>query len=146
MVKVRKGTIHKAVNPSSGRIISVEGAKKKAWDALAKYVRTIEPSCITCGGRTTEAGHYLHNSDKKNKQLGGNLLWYEIRNIHGQCGTCNRWKSGAGAIYGAKLEARYGEGIITELYRLFNAPKKWTIPELLEIEALYKQKLKELEY
>lgn len=144
MVTLRKGTIHRAVNPSSGRIISVQGAKKKAWSALAKYVRTIEPYCITCNNPTTEAGHYLHNSDKENKQLGGNLLWYDIRNIHGQCGVCNRHHSGRGAVYGAKLEERYGPGIITELWKLFNAAKKWSIPELLEIEAVYKQKLKEL--
>lgn len=136
-MKLRAGTIHKAINPITGRVISVKGAKEKAWIALARYVRARDPRCITCGALTTEAGHYLHNSDKTNKQLGGNELWYEIRNINGQCGVCNRHHSGRGAVYGVKLEEKYGAGTTAELYRLFQTPRKWTIPEILEIENCY---------
>ncbi|MHB1086431.1 MAG: recombination protein NinG, partial [Minisyncoccota bacterium] len=93
---------------------------------------------------TTEAGHYQHNSDKKNKQLGGNELWYYLKNIHGQCPTCNRWKSGNLSVYSLFMEEKYGHGILQEIRTLYHTPKKWTIQELLEVEALYKQKLAEL--
>jgi hypothetical protein len=133
-MKLRKGTIHKAINPDSGRVISVKGAKEKAWAATSRYVRVLEPNCITCPDRTTEAGHYRHNTDKTNKKLGGNALWYDLRNIHGQCGTCNRYYSGRLDVYGLKLQAKYGMGILQELDRLYQLERKWTIPELLALE------------
>lgn len=136
-MKLRKGTIHKAINPDTGRVVSVKGAKEKAWTAFARFIRNRDPYYITCGGHTTEAGHFLHTTDKTNQQLGGNELWYDERNVHGQCGVCNRYKSGAGAIYSAKLIEQYGDGIIQELWKKFRTVKKWTIPELLEIARKY---------
>lgn len=128
---------HRVKVEGQSPLLTVKGAKKKAWKALARYVRALEPFCITCGGKTTEAGHFLHNTDKENQQLGGNALWYEIRNIHGQCGACNRWHSGRGAEYSHYLVERYGDGIIKELYTLFRTPRKWKIEEVLEIEVRY---------
>ncbi len=125
--------------PGVSPLLTIKGAKKKAWNALARYVRWKEPRCCTCGAPTTEAGHFLHNSDKTNQQLGGNELWYDIKNVHGQCGTCNRWHSGEGAKYSHFLIEKYGDGIIKELYTKFRTEKKWTIPELLEIERKYKE-------
>lgn len=123
--------------PGVSPLLTVKGAKQKAWNAIARYVRWKEPRCCTCGGLTTEAGHFLHNSDKTNQQLGGNELWYDIRNIHGQCGTCNRWKSGNGPVYSHFLIEKYGDGIIKTLYTLFRTPRKWTVLELLAIEKKY---------
>ena len=48
--------------------------------------------------------------------------------------------SGNLAEYAVFLEEKYGAGILQEIQRLYNKPKKWTIPELLEIEELYKRK------
>lgn len=134
---LRAGTIHRGLNPSTGRVVSVKGAKQKAWNALARYVRKMEPRCCTCGDATTEAGHFIHNTDKTNKQLGGNMLWYDSRNIHGQCGVCNRWRSGNLAPYAEFLEEKYGHGILQDLRKLYNTPKKWSIAELLEIEKKF---------
>lgn len=117
-----------------------EGAKKKAWSAFSRYIRQRDPYCASCGKPTTEAGHYLHNSDKKNQQLGGNKLWYSEKNVNGQCGYCNRWMSGNLAPYTLYLEEKYGLGIVQELYKEFRTVKKWTIPELLEIERIYNEK------
>ncbi len=136
-LKLRKGTIHKALNPATGRVVSVKTAKEKAWSALSRYVRARDPYCVTCGSPTTEAGHYIHNSDKTNKQLGGNELWYDIRNVHGQCGACNRYHSGRLDVYGEYLEEKFEHGILQELRKLFNTPRKWTIPELLGIERKF---------
>lgn len=142
--KLRKGTIYKAINPATGRVISVKTAKGKAWKAFAAFIRARDPYCITCGARTTEAGHFLHTTDKENKALGGNMIWYNEQNVNGQDGHCNRHKSGAGAIYAVKLEEKYGDGTVKRLYELLRTERKWTIPELLEIESIYREKLREL--
>ena len=117
-------------------------AKTKAWKALSRYVRSIEKHCCTCGAPATEAGHYKHNSDKPNKQLGGNALWYDIRNIHGQCGRCNRWMSGNLSAYALFMEEKYGTGILQELQKLYYQTRKWTVVEILEVAELYEKKEK----
>lgn len=123
---------------SSTRSISIRSAKLRAWQAIAAYVRKRDPYCVTCGAQTTQAGHWQHNGDKPNKNLGGNLLWYDERNLHGQCSSCNLFKSGNLNTYSLFLERTYGSGILQELNRLYNTPKKWTIEEILEIEKKYK--------
>lgn len=119
------------------RTLSNEGAKKKAWAAFSRFIRNRDPLCITCGNPATQAGHFLHNSDKKNKQLGGNELWYDEQNVHGQCSQCNLFKSGNLGIYSVKLIEKYGPDIIPSLYKKFRTPKKYTVADLLAIEAKY---------
>lgn len=124
------------------RTISIKGAKTKAWKAISLYVRNRDRTCVTCSkSPATQAGHYKHNSDKPNKQLGGNALWYDERNLGGQCTRCNCYNSGELDAFALFLEERYGAGILQDLQRLFITPKKWTIEELLEIEKEYTEKL-----
>ncbi len=133
-MKLRAGTIHKAINPASGLVISVKGAKEKAWKATSLLVRKRDPICVTCKVRpTTQCGHWKHNSDKPNQQLGGNALWYDLRNLAGQCTVCNCYNSGELDEFGLYLEEKHGFGILQELQRLYNTPKKWTILELLQL-------------
>lgn len=136
-MKLRKGTIHKAINPETGRVLSVKGAKTKAWTAFARFIRARDPRCVSCGAPTTEAGHYFPNSDKPSQQLGGNELWYHEQNVNGQCGTCNRWMSGNLSAYAVYLIEKYGSLLIPRMNVLYRTPKKWTIEELLAIEAKY---------
>lgn len=143
-MKLRKGTTRKSINPSTGRILSIEGAKKKAWTAFARYIRARDPRCVLCGSETTEAAHFIHNTDKVNQKLGGNLLWYNETNLNGNCGKCNRWLSGNLAVYSLFLIETKGAQTIPLLYQLYRTPKKFTIPELLEIETKYKAKYLEL--
>ncbi len=124
---------------------SPELAKKRAWSAFSKYIRARDKICITCTGHTTQAGHWLHTGDKgSNPNLGGNELWYNEKNVNGQESSCNLSKSGNLAEYAVHLEEKWGDGTIKELYKLRRTPKKWTTPELLDIETLYKQKLLDL--
>lgn len=117
------------------RQTSIKSAKTRAWKATSLYIRKRDPFCVTCKVRpSTQCGHYKHNSDKPNKQLGGNALWYNLKNLGGQCTVCNCYNSGELDAFALHLEERYGQGILQELERLFRTPKKWTIPELLEIE------------
>lgn len=114
--------------------------KRKVWKQLSIAIRKRDPKCVTCGGNNHAAGHYRHNTDKGNGQLGGNALWYDERNIHSQCTGCNNFKSGALDKYSLYLEATYGKGILQELNTLFNTPKKWTMEELEQIYEYYRQK------
>lgn len=106
--------------------------KLRAWKALSRLVRDEEPYCVTCGRPTTEAGHYEPNGER-NQSLGGNMLWYDRRNIHGQCAYCNRFGSRQVMMtaYSIFLEKTYGDGILQELKKLRNTPKVWTREELL---------------
>ena len=121
------------------KLPSILSQKTKTWKALSRYVRLLEKTCITCGKPTTEAGHFIHNGDKPNKNLGGNALWYDLRNIHGQEAYCNRHRMGNTALYALKLIERYGNGIIEELHHLHQTPKKWTIIELQEKEQYFNE-------
>ena len=113
--------------------------KANAWKAISAFVRKRDPFCVCCGKKTTEAGHYIGNTDKPSGNVfGGNELWFDIRNINGQCGYCNRWLSGNLALYSLYLEKKYGHGILQELRQLYEKPKKWTREELAAITEKYK--------
>ena len=116
-------------------------AKARAWKAFSAYIRKRDPICITCTGKTTQAGHFLHTTDKNtNPNLGGNELWYNEKNVNGQESACNLRKSGNLAEYAIRLEEKWGAGTMNELYKLRRTPKKWSVEELLAVEELYRRK------
>ena len=51
------------------------------------------------------------------------------------------YKSGNLAEYAMKIEEKWGQGTIAELYKLRRTPRKWTIEELLALEELYLRKI-----
>ena len=113
------------------RKISIKGLKRKVWKEISTFIRNRDPICVTCKKKpTTEAGHYIHNNDKATQSLIGNKLWYDLRNLNGQCSYCNRWLSGKLDKYAEYLEEKYGFGVLQELRIKFNTHKKWTKEEL----------------
>lgn len=122
----------------------IYAAKLRAWTAFARYIRKRDPFCVTSGHLTTEAGHYNHNTDKPNKSLGGNELWYDERNVHGQCSYCNRWKDGNLVVYGMYLEEKYGFGVVQELRKKFVTARKHTLKDLEQFTLYYEAKYKQL--
>jgi 5-methylcytosine-specific restriction endonuclease McrA len=117
------------------RKISLKGLKTKAWEAVSRYVRQRDKGvCQTCGKvddwRNQQAGHYRHNTER-NQLLGGNRLWYDLRNLNCQCPQCNKWKNGNLNAYAIFLERKYGHGILEELDFLYRTPKKFSREELL---------------
>lgn len=127
-----------AVRPTSPGVL-----KRAAWRALSKYVRAVEPNCVTCGGRPDHAGHFQYNTER-NQLLGGNALWYDRRNIHSQCIECNNYKSGNTIPYKVYMINRYGSEIIQEIRTLWQTPKKWTREEIIAIEQYYTKAYKDL--
>lgn len=112
--------------------------KLKTWTAVSKYVRRRDGRCMTCEtGSADDCGHYTHNGDKPNKNLGGNALWYDSRNYLAQCTRCNRFKSGNAVQATLVLQNKYGSKIFKILNKLYLTPKKWTLEELKIIEQKY---------
>jgi hypothetical protein len=122
----------------------IKQAKTKAWWAFARYIRQRDKRCVTCGAPGTQAGHYLPNTDKPNTSLGGNQLWYDERNVHNQCATCNLWKSGNNKKYARFMQEKYGQNIDMLLYTLRNIPHKYTIEDIQEVEQKYLTKFDNL--
>jgi hypothetical protein len=123
------------------KLQSPKRLKITTWEVFARFIRARDPWCVSCLAQgkqvpTTEAGHYKHNSERS-QSLGGNALWFDARNVHGQCGACNRWKSGNLAAYALYLEEKYGQGILQDLNTLYNTPKKWTREDIEEKRRFY---------
>ena len=128
------------------KLPKVKTVKTKTWNALSKYVRARDKQCVTCKieGKwepATQAGHYRHNTDKPTQNLGGNELWYNEKNINGQCASCNLYKSGNLVPYAIYMQKTYGDGILDEIQALWLKPKKWSREELKEKEEYFKEKL-----
>jgi hypothetical protein len=122
---------------SKHRLTSIKALKKKAWQAISRFVRARDKRCVTCpNGLAEDAGHFIHNSERS-QSLGGNALWYDARGINGQCTGCNRFRSGNLVQYALYLEGKYGPGIIQELNTLYRTHKKWTRDEIEAITVKY---------
>jgi uncharacterized protein involved in tolerance to divalent cations len=66
-------------------------------------------------------------------------------NAHGQCWfNCNKNKSGNLAEYYPRLIKKIGQKRFDELEQRKNSLKKYSIPELIEIKVIFKDKLKQL--
>ena len=89
----------------------------KLWKIFSQYIRLRDSDgqgigkCFTCG-RTShykdfDAGHGIGRQYKSVK--------FDERNVHSQCGRCNRWGQGEQAIYKEEVEKRYGKGTWDEI-------------------------------
>jgi hypothetical protein len=80
-------------------------------EAVNKQVRERDHGkpCISCGKYSKlEAGHYIPISKSKK-------LRYDLRNIHGQCATCNRFLDGNYKAYRVGLIERCGIDFVETL-------------------------------
>ena len=96
--------------------------------------------CISCGRHHQgkyDAGHY--------RTVGGNpTLRFEPLNCHKQCVPCNQHKSGDIVNYRINLVTKIGADKVDWLEGP-HEPKKYTVDELQQIKALYRQKLRDLQ-
>jgi len=102
-------------------------------------LRDKDKGCISCGTALVnkyDAGHY--------RSAGGNPeLRFKESNVHGQCVYCNQHRHGALIDYRKGLIKRIG---LEEVELLENRiiPMKYSIPELIELKVIYKDKIKNL--
>jgi hypothetical protein len=92
-------------------------------------------TCITCGQtkhyKEANAGHFRHGLD------------FIRDNQHFQCVNCNQWLSGRLDRYTLWMIDKFGRARVDEIQSMPRT--KYSIPELQEMRAEYKQKIKDLE-
>lgn len=114
---------------------------KEAQTAVNKYVRARDfgMPCISCGslpaqklGGTMDAGHY------RSRGAAGHLR-FNLHNIHAQCVSCNRYKSGNAVDYRISLIKRIGLEKVEALEN-DNASRKFTADYLQRVKRIFNKK------
>ena len=82
--------------------VSTKTLHEKLWKLFSFYIRQRDKwTCYTCGkvgeGAEIHAGHFKHG-----------VLDFDEMNIHAQCVSCNKWKSGKLDVYAENLIRDYG--------------------------------------
>lgn len=118
-------------------------AKRRAWKAFSKYIRTRDMNlsgfvkCYTCGRKfdfkNIQAGHGLGG------RHGGVLFLEEL--VKPQCRGCNIFGGGKYPIFTQKLIEEHGTEKYYELVKKSNQLVKYSIEDYLEIERRYKELL-----
>ena len=149
--KIRKQAMRIERASDKARLIAMKPLKwsrKKAKTAMHSYVRARDEGkeCASCDtllirlgriGGDYDAGHFRPVGLAKH-------LEFDPRNIWGQCKYCNDRLRGNFQAYEAKLRLREGDAFVDALLA-DNEPRHLKAHDFLEIEAFYKQKLKELQ-
>lgn len=126
---------------------------KKYWTARAKkalhaYIRARDEGkpCISCDtilrntgrpGGDYDAGHFRSVGSAKHLEM-------VEENIFGQCKHCNDYKASNAQEYERRLRILRGDEYVDRLLA-DNEPRHLKIEDYQQIEATYKQKLKELQ-
>lgn len=129
-------------------------AKKAAWDAFSRYIRTRdcirftgdpdEGMCVTCNRRypfkKLQAGHFIQGR--------GNSVLFDERLVYSQCLGCNGnppiGKGGNYVEYFVFMEKEWGREMIDEFIALKHQTKQYKLHDFKEIKELYTQKTKDL--
>lgn len=110
---------------------------EKAFNAWIRERDKDQPciSCGTCDSPEWHAGHFIPATAHATR--------FDPACVHRQCSKCNVFLGGNQTNYEIRLVAKIGQA---EVDRLKHAKRdrKWTREECQQIEAEYKQKLKEL--
>jgi len=118
------------------KTVSIKTRKKQAWTVFARWVRRrANGVCFSCGKTVgydkLDAGHFHGRKSS--------VLFMDERNVHGQCGTCNRFRGGNLGEYATNLCKTYGANILLELDRHKQTIKHWSLEELDAIIERYKE-------
>ncbi|KKN73823.1 hypothetical protein LCGC14_0396250 [marine sediment metagenome] len=125
--------------------------RRRVWCLFSIYIRLRDcirttgskewGECFTCDETLPfdklDAGHFIagrHN---------GNL--FSERGCHAQCRSCNRFKHGNVLEYRRQIVKLYGVGADLSLEAEARVVRKFTVEELLNLEAELKEKIKLLE-
>ena len=126
-------------------LMSLQDYLKIAQQVFNKYIRERDKgmSCISCGNEpmkegNIDAGHLWSAGGHSN-------IRFNEYNVNAQCSRpCNKDKSGDINNYRIQFVKRYSQEILDQLDSEAHVVKKWTIEELVDIIAIYKQKCKQL--
>ncbi len=132
------------LNNKKKQLLTVQDWIKITQATFNKYIRLNDLSlgnpCISCRNPLVgkfDAGHFYNANNHWN-------LRFDERNVHSQCVSCNQHKHGNLLEYRKQLEFYYGERFLIELEKDARITRKFTVAELMEINELYKAKIKNL--
>ena len=122
--------------------------KKEVWKWCSLYIRQRDSVngewgyCCTCGKivqiKYGDAGHFI------GRGLGGSSgVYFDERNIHLQCKTCNAFEQGAYTEYRKFMLDKYGQEVIDEL-ELKHRTHNYTLMDLEGLLLYYKQEYESL--
>jgi len=124
------------------KLLTITHYRKKAQTAFNKFIQLRDSGlpCISCGNKNDvqyHAGHYMSSG-------GHPWLAYNEFNTNRQCVHCNSSLSGNLIFYRKGLIAKYGIEVVEQLENSSHDlhKKSFTKDELLEIEKVYKEKVK----
>jgi hypothetical protein len=122
-------------------LMTLSDYMKIAQQVFNKYIRERDKHklCVSCEkplGSKFDAGHYYSTKHKS--------VTFDEDNVHAQCTACNRHKHGNLLNYQIGIQKRIGAEKLLELYVKAHETKKYTIPEVKEIIAIYKKKINEI--
>jgi len=127
----------------------VKTLKDKLWAIFSKYIRKSYADrsgmVLTCDGiythwTNTHCGHLINNTER-NKQLGGNELWYYEKNFAPQSVNGNYFNANdSSKKYMLFAVQRYGDEEIMNMQRMKQKPRKFTYEELNQKYLYYKEK------
>lgn len=137
--------------PKADRIKSL---KTKLWVIFSQYIRKsyadVNGMVLTCDGHYkkwnegVDCGHLFANTER-NKQLGGNELWYYENNFAPQDNQGNRFNAKDSAKnYMLWAIRKYGMEEVEKMKKMKDTPKKWTEEELEEKYLYYKREFDKL--
>lgn len=106
-------------------------------DKLAGHACISSGKLLDWSGNNVDAGHYRSVGSAQH-------LRFNEDNVHAQSKQENRYASGNAVDYRVGLIARIGLARV-EALEADQTPRKYTIPELQELKAHYKEKLRQLQ-
>ena len=125
------------------RTISKTGAKKKAWNAFAKYIKAFYANqlgmcrCVTCGSMRPwnspelHAGHFVGGR--------GNSVLFDEDIVRPQCARCNMFLGGEQARFALYLKREEGktDEQIEELLNRRHKTVKYSTGDYISIAEEY---------
>lgn len=96
--------------------------------------------CITCGEfdhwRKVDAGHFITRDNMATR--------WEEENVHAQCQSCNRFKSGKQFEHGLAVDKKHGPGTASKLLVKSKGVCNWQDFEIETMATYYRNAVKEL--
>ena len=129
-----------------GRKPTLKSARERAFKAQSDFIRQKYAvdgfvNCVSCGKnipwREADAGHFVPRSRSS-------ALAFMEENVHPECVSCNRFDDGHLIGYTLYMQEMYGKEFVEDLKNNREIVRR-RIPDYLEIESYYTDKLADIE-
>lgn len=132
------------------KAVTLTKAKKRAWEAMSIYLRTLWTQkgfveCYTCGahcflkerpGKRVTVGHWVEGHSA--------VSYVNEKYVRPQCYRCNMMLGGAQGEFRDRIRKELGDNVVDKLLLESKQTLSITPQQYLELQSYYKVKLKEL--